>query len=168
MITDELRAYTESQIKWLDMTKVHYRNLLEIADHIDAEHEKSIVDALLNDGLPMSDEVMAKNGWILLPVDADGEYIHIGDVMDSKVDYLFDGKPFMVRAMVLCEDGWEAADGRFGNRYKPDSLHHHKPPTIEDVMVEFATDWDCAPDGEDKEAVLKEYAAKLQLRGDAE
>ena len=36
-------------------------------------------------------------------------------------------------------------------------------PTVEDVMVEFATDWDSAQDGEDKTAVLKEYAAKLRL-----
>ena len=35
--------------------------------------------------------------------------------------------------------------------------------TVEDVMVEFATDWESAQDGEDKTAVLKEYAAKLRL-----
>lgn len=34
---------------------------------------------------------------------------------------------------------------------------------VEDVMVEFATDWESAQDGEDKTAVLKEYAAKLRM-----
>ena len=37
-ITDELREYTEKQIKWLDMSKVHYRKIFAIADRIDAEH----------------------------------------------------------------------------------------------------------------------------------
>lgn len=36
-------------------------------------------------------------------------------------------------------------------------------PTVEDVMVEFATDWETAQDGEDKTAVLKEYAKRLTL-----
>ena len=42
-------------------------------------------------------------------------------------------------------------------------------PTVEDVMVEFATDWESAQDGEDKTAVLKHYVAKLRLaeEGDA-
>ena len=41
-ITDELRVYTEKQIKWVDMTKVHYHELFRIADRIDAEHQKAL------------------------------------------------------------------------------------------------------------------------------
>lgn len=41
-------------------------------------------------------------------------------------------------------------------------------PTIVNVLQELVIDWDCATDGEDKEDVLKEYASKLQLAGDAE
>ena len=108
--------------------------------------------------------------YVELPKDADGEYIHIGDVMDSRVDYLFDGKPFTVRALVLCEDGWEVADGRFGNRYEPDSLRHHHAPTVEDVLqklLEQAVGYSDAHTTVALDAIA-EYAEKLRLAGDAE
>ena len=50
---------------------------------------------------------------------------------------------------------------------KNESLFKPKP-TVEDVMVEFATDWESAQYGEDKTTVLKHYAAKLRLAGGAE
>jgi hypothetical protein len=102
--------------------------------------------------------------YVMLPKDADGVPIHIGDVMDSKVDYLFDGKPFTVRGLVLCEDGWEVTDGRFGNRYKPDSLRHHHEPTVEDVLREFAYGLGVPV----ADSYVAAAAAKLQLRGDAQ
>ena len=135
-ITDELRSWAAGAkpavINGCDiyvgpMTSGCMGALTAIADRIDAEHQKAIRE--LNNLADAS---------VLLPVDADGEYIHVGDVMDSRVDYLFDGKPFTVRALVLCGDGWEVADGRFGNRYEPDSLRHHHATTVEDVLREFA------------------------------
>ena len=138
-ITDELREWAKEHLS--------RSSIFVIADRIDA----------------------AVEGMVELPKDADGEYIHIGDVMDSKVDHLFDGRPFEVRALVLCEDGWEAADGRFGNRYEPNSLRHHYAPTVEDVLREFA-DRVCNSGhqwGLDAADTIAEYAAKLQLREDA-
>lgn len=105
--------------------------------------------------------------YMELPVDADGVPIRVGDVMESEVDYLFDGKPFTVRALVLCEDGWEVGDGRFGNRYEPDSLHHHHEPTVEDVLREFAekiTDSQIPDVHPTYEEAIAEYAQRLQLR----
>lgn len=169
-ITDELRHFA-NEWDWLDYrADESARRLRAIADRIDAEHQKCI-DAMWEDAkYHLSDESLTEQGWIRLPLDADGEYIHIGDVMDSKVDHLFDGKPFMVRAMVLCEDGWEAADSRFGNRYKPDSLHHHKP-TVEDVLEKALSEaamldrpegyW---PSAADITNIVNSLAAKLQLK----
>ena len=120
--------------------------------------------ASADDWLAQHEGAMAEHGWARLPRDADGEVIHVGDVMDSKVDYLFDGKPFEVRALVLCEDGWEVADGRFGNRYEPDSLRHHHAPTVEDVLREMADR--CYADEDeprDRDAIVAEFAAKLRL-----
>jgi hypothetical protein len=152
-ITDELREFAPH----LDLGKVALagwkEGLLAIADRIDAEHQKAIRE--LNN---------LADGSVLLPVDADGVPIHIGDVMDSKVDYLFDGKPFTVRGLVLCEDGWEVTDGRFGNRYKPDSLRHHHEPTVEDVLREFAYGLGVPV----ADSYIAATAAKLQLRGGAE
>lgn len=142
-ITDELRDWAHG---FTEPYKRNEQQLLAIADRIDAALAERYVE---------------------LPKDADGEYIHIGDVMDSRVDYLFDGKPFTVRALVLCEDGWEVADGRFGNRYEPDSLRHHHAPTVEDVLREFALAV-CKDDALTiRKDVVDEYAAKLQLREDA-
>ena len=146
-ITDELREIaTKTECANGRCEKLYRGDLEHIADRIDAELAERYVE---------------------LPKDADGEYIHIGDVMDSRVDYLFDGKPFTVRALVLCEDGWEVADGRFGNRYEPDSLRHHHAPTVEDVLREFALAV-CKDDALTiRKDVVDEYAAKLQLREDA-
>ena len=167
-----------------------------IADRIDAEHEKAMNNAgqLLADAESdrncyylnwqdckqkllqrsiTADELDAKiecledelSHSIELPKDADSEYIHMGDVMESRAG--FDLFPqFEVRAMRYDGDGWEVID-RLGDRYGPSGLRHCHAPTVEDVMVEFATDWESAQDGEEKTAVLNEYAAKLQLREEA-
>lgn len=45
---------------------------------------------------------------------------------------------------------------------KNESLFRPKP-TVEDVLREMAVDWDCAADGEDKAAVLRDYAKLLTL-----
>ena len=127
-----------------------------------ADFDEGFVSA--DDWLAQHEDAMAEHGWARLPRDADGEPIHVGDVMDSRVDYLFDGKPFTVRALVLCEDGWEVADGRFGNRYEPDSLRHHHAPTVEDVLREMADR--CYADEDeprDRDAIVAEFAAKLRL-----
>lgn len=143
-ITDELREYTEKQIKWLDMTKVHYRKLFSIADRIDAEHQKAIRE--LNNLADAS---------VLLPVDADGVPIRIGDV----IAYKDNTKPKEVVALVppsvvMVEDGPRHAD----------MCRHYHEPTVEDVLHELVIEWDCSLDCEDKADVIKEYAAKLQLR----
>lgn len=104
---------------------------------------------------------------IELPKDADGEPIHIGDVMESKgSDFLFGEVSFEVRAMRCDECGWEVYD-RLGDRYAPLLLRHHHAPTVEDVLREFvdALDIDRC---EDFNATIAEYAAKLRLAGDAE
>lgn len=94
----------------------------------------------------------------VLPLDADGEPIHVGDVME------WDNGTFTVHELKVTEDGWTTWDEQHGYTVHADECRHHHAPTVEDVMVEFATDWESAQDGEDKTAVLMEYAAKLQLK----
>jgi hypothetical protein len=165
-ITGELREYTK-----------HYSvagskkdtMLSSIADRIDAEHQKAIRE--LNN---LSDTSM------LLPVDANGETIHVGDEMEG-VDKYDSLKKVMGKVITVSFESngvvdvavqvWDS-DGKSWHRayLDPDASvyrHDHKP-TVEDVMVEFATDWECAQDGEDKTAVLKEYASKLRLANSEE
>lgn len=163
-ITDELRDWFKDRMFMAN----GWQEIHDIADRIDEEHQKAIRE--LNNLADAS---------VPLPVDADGVPIRVGDVLDSKVDYLFDGRPFDVRALVLCEDGWDVADGRFGNRYKPNSLRRHHPPTVEDILMEFhermdelgTTDQCVGTDRADAvDALLREraelvaeYAQKLRL-----
>ena len=151
-ITDELREYFgKSKGMFTD-------HVLSIADRIDAEHERQL-------GVLYRD--MSDAEWIRLPADADGVPIRIGDVMESKGSGpLFGEASFEVRSMRCEECGWEVYD-RLGDRYAPSLLRHYHAPTVEDVLTEFGIDWEHESDCEDRAALLKEYAAKLQLREDA-
>lgn len=81
-ITDELRGFVDGHL-YLGATVLGgWKEVaLAIADRIDAEHELAMAAAALITGIPITDEHMVEHGWIRLPKDADGEYIHIGDVM---------------------------------------------------------------------------------------
>lgn len=152
-ITDELREWASVEVPYK-----YGHQLIAIDDRIDAEHEMATSEfwAKVN-AVPATDENMAEHGWMRLPVDADGEYIHIGDVMA----YADNTKPMAVMALVppavfLTEDGPRYAD----------MCRHYHTPTVEDVLREFGIDWEHESDCEDRAALLAEYAAKLQLKED--
>lgn len=178
-ITDELREYTEEQIKWMDMTKVHYRKLFAIADRIDAEHE----EALLN----VHTDLMDARGWVRWPKDADGEPLDEADFVEViGEDYVTSIEWFALKGMEwyarlsahteFCADG--SVDKIWMSDYvKVSELRRDKPtPTVEDVLREFADKYafykevSIHPDLKAHEEVLRQYAAKLRemLAGDAE
>ena len=182
-ITDELREYTEEQIKWLDMTKVHYRKLFAIADRIDAEHHAAIrrwqqeIDALrdeLREAVRLSED--KASDMVELPKDADGEYIHIGDWMEN-------GE--RVERIVLTDGSWEpyvylAKTPYVLHEYFCNEISHYKQPTVEDVLRDMHAKLDevtalyvgeaIDSDERDRDVarIFAEYAAKLRLAGDAE
>ena len=97
---------------------------------------------------------MAEHGWIRLPKDADGEYIHIGDVMA----YADNTKPMEVVALVppavfLTKDGPRYAD----------MCRHCPTPTVEDVLREMLDAWGELPSNATNEAIVAEYAKRLTL-----
>ena len=160
-ITDELREYAEGCYGG------SRTRLKKIADRIDAAHEKELAEqyaSLTVNMEPMTEENMAKGGWVRLPKDAYGEYIHIGDEVDTEHFGTVEVVGFMRNAVTFYNYSGQPAYICM----TPASLCHHHEPTVEDVMVEFATDWECTQDGEDKTAVLKEYAAKLRLADERE
>ena len=115
--------------------------------------------------------------YMMLPKDADGVPIHVGDVMESKDGGpLFDEGSFEVRAMRCDECGWEVYD-RLGDRYAPSLLRHYHEPTVKDVLREVVTlchnTWkkESAFEFYDVDDVMEsgniaEYAAKLRLAGE--
>lgn len=94
--------------------------------------------------------------YTALPVDADGEPIHIGDVMESD-----DGETFKVCRLQLFSSGWAIDGGKFTQS----EIHHHTP-TVEDVLREFAGAWAEWKDGAAMMNPVETFAAKLTLRGD--
>ena len=175
-ISDELREWAKEFWEFAYGKFGDKARLLAIADRIDAEHKKACDDAWDNGyeadylgikkWLTEHPQVMEHHGWIRLPKDADGEPIHVGDVMESKGSgLLFDKASFEVRIMRCDECGWEVYD-RLGDRYEPSLLRHYHAPTVEDVLRQVIA---CANNGThvhgalDTEQIVAEYAAKLRL-----
>lgn len=121
--------------------------------------------------------------YVTLPLDADGEPIHVGDVMewcDSG-----ESKPLVVDRMELSHgrdgDLWCVAldtDKECWNQ--PSLMRHYTPPTVEDVLREFADEMNQnlgmytgevidADDWRDADAkTVEKYAAKLRLAEEVE
>ena len=163
-ITDELR-------KWgYGFCGDTHEVVTAIADRIDAEHEKQCAESWMrgHDALATIDrsDEMAEHGWVRLPKDADGEYIHVGDVMESRTGLNLFPK-FEVRAMRYDVDEWEVFD-RLGDSYEPSGMRHYHAPTVEDML--WGLLGDIRPDMEDEEAVpiVAAYAKRLRLADDKE
>lgn len=155
-ITDELRDYIKQFLSQWGWDK---HKLTEIADRIDAEHEEAIQQVLMGEGgVPATDENMAEHGWVRMPRDADGEYIHVGDVMEYP-----NGGREEVRFMTLNGAGWLVNEAG----WLPVQLHHYHAPTVEDVLREFGDWYAHTKGGCDEDGIIAEYAAKLQLKEDA-
>lgn len=78
-VTDVLRESMRPCISddWLTIPKSEFKTL---ADRIDAEYER-MYEALTIGMEPMTEENMAQDGWVKLPVDVDGVPIHVGDAV---------------------------------------------------------------------------------------
>lgn len=147
-ITDELREYA---LGWDERNRVR-RDLRAIADRIDAEHESKVAEVA--------------SGWdywesthVELPKDADGEYIHVGDVLDGY------GKTIEVVELRHGRSGWVLIS-RDGNGYADTfAFTHHHAPTVEDVLREFATEVYADADNEirDRDYLCAKYAKRLTL-----
>lgn len=189
-ITDELREFAASEASdyddWVD-------GIRAIADRIDAAHRSALEKlAAQVDRLEPEDRAEPENGvnwkeeartweryckeliterderYIPLPVDADGEYIHMGDVMDTEHFGTVEVEGFVHNAIAFYNYSGQPA-------YictSPANLchRHHHAPTVEDVLREFA-DRVCNSGhqwGLDAADTIAEYAAKLRLAGEGE
>ena len=113
----------------------------------------------------------------LLPKDADGKYIHIGDVMENIVCPSVHREVTGVGAE--CFYGWDEGNGRY-SQFDANCYRHHHAPTVEDVLREMHAELDEvtalyvgeAIDSDERDRdearIFAEYAAKLRLAGDAE
>jgi hypothetical protein len=165
-ITDELRHSIEEAEQ---VYGCECKHLLALADRIDMEHERLMVERA-----DRYSELRAKmdNCYIELPKDADGEYIHVGDVLTDDAEFESEGK--VVRLMFENE-GWLVGFDEYVRWAEPSihEWHHYHEPTVEDVLQEFANailEWS-GKSGNIAEVgtwsdIAAKYAAKLQLKED--
>ena len=136
-ITDELRKWVHEAendgVIFVDPNspRSDIPELLGIADRIDAEHERMYED--LTSGMePMTEDNMARDGWVKMPVDADGVPIHVGDEMDVGIVFAIgDEGVFMVENGFSGKYDVECFDGF--------ACHHRKPDSWERIIGDALT-----------------------------
>lgn len=147
-ITGELRAklaeYKPTEGKCNLITRAvgstGYARLIELCDTIDAIHARleAAYDRLRAERDSMAAALDAAQGehayapeshYMMLPKDADGVPIHIGDVME------WCNGSFTVHELKLTEDGWQTWDSEHGYTVHADEcIRHHTPDTWERII----------------------------------
>jgi len=161
-ITDELRKWWVRKFPVMD--KELHKDFTAIADRIDAEHESACGEAYGN-GVMSVPIAMDESAWVELPKDADGEYIHVGDVMEW---VRYEGSDqTIVRKVSGVGDGvffaWSDEQGRYA-QYEAHAYRHHRAPTVEGVLTEMVAK--VIERGEltnGAAQTIAEYAGKLRL-----
>ena len=120
-ITDELREVAvKTECANGRCEKLYRGDLEHIADRIDIAYKHAI--GYVDDRDP---ETMAENGWVKLPVDADGVPIHIGDM----VEYLTGGRD-VVRFITLNGSGWTVNE----RGWEACTMRHHHALTVKATL----------------------------------
>ena len=143
--------------------------LADLCDAIDAVHAnlERENESLRRELDRVLGEQEDRDGFVRLPKDADGEYIHFGDVLDQfgtpmTVFAMSDPDPGQGDCMLeLITDG--ISDGTWVRARK---MRHYHAPTVEDVLREFAAEVCGEPALTIRIGVVEEYAAKLRLAGE--
>ena len=153
-ITDELREWAHGfNGPW----RRNEEMLLAIADRIDEAHESACAEAY-GDGVMSVPIALDESAWVKLPVDADGEPIHIGDVMDGTCP---SGKHVNGTVSAIGDGVFWLSNVQFS--LKPDYMHHYHAPTVEDVLRDYASRILIAGCIDEEDELVAEYAAKLRL-----
>ena len=163
-ITDELRKEARGFGLYVYAAPQAER-LTAIADRIDAEHESACGEAYGN-GVMSVPIALDESAWVELPKDADNVPVSIGDRMEW-VRYE-DDDPTIVRTVSGIGNGvffaWSDEQGRYA-QYEAHAYRHHRAPTVEDVLREFANEVYADADNEirDRDFLCAKYAKRLTL-----
>ncbi|MBQ3339781.1 MAG: hypothetical protein IJG82_09380 [Atopobiaceae bacterium] len=164
-LTDSLRAFCAQTF---NTNTTRAMELRAIADSIDAEAAgmQAFCDHLHEAAKNRQEVTICGVDYVALPVDADGVPI----LVDDKIEIC--GKPYRVWNLWLdsdkkwflnCDEGdWEGDEIA--------TLRHYHPPTVEDVLREFALRAIRESEGNygDLDETCAEYAAKLRIAGENE
>ena len=126
-------------------------------DEIEREVEE-VRDREYRNGMEDGEMAAERDGWVRLPLDADGVPIHVEDVMEwpyGNGEFRGNGIGGNTLFYIDKDSGeceWTAAGDK----------HHHHAPTVEDVLREFAEGLGVQV----ADSYVAATAAKLALRGD--
>lgn len=162
-ITDELMAVAARTECANGRCEKLYRGDLErIADRIDERYHRDMATAQ-QVGYNEGEDAAMRDGWVKLPVDADGVLIRVGDEMEDG-----ENLPARVRALMLTVDGWWCKSGIESILVAPSYLRHVQPDSwiriIGDAMSFDGDGWYSTRD--DAMAELVERCRRLA--GEAE
>ena len=154
---DNMREYVCSA-PMSSMTNMARAIVVGMTDEIERE-VKELRDREYRNGMEDGEMAAERDGWVRLPVDADGEAIHVGERVQ-----LIGNDPSTVSHMSLAGDGWRVYvkyDGDLGTGSgEPSRIRHHYAPTVEDVLREFAYGLGVPV----ADSYVAATAAKLQLK----
>lgn len=95
--------------------------------------------------------------YVELPPDVDDETIHVGDKL------VWPDDTATVSELVYNGTSWFAKN-LLGDPIHIYNARHYHAPTVEDVLREMLVSIDCTGGALDANALIAEYAAKLQLK----
>ena len=124
MITKELRKYA-----WDKVPSKHLEDLIDIADAIEQKHEEELAKQRESVRCEIADKF---DGWVVPPKDADGDSIHLGDVLE------WQGASFTVEVLEIDEEGWWTRHDGFS--VKCSDARHAQPDSWE-AIIEAAVDY---------------------------
>ena len=170
-LTDELREWARNHRAELELGQLSERTIIDIANRIQTAATTDSLNARFNGYSSAIDEFCDKS--MHLPVDADGEVIHLGDrvagipwedgvVTGIQFEQVENGK--VNASIAVRPHGWDTATW-----HDPEDYRHYRTPTVEDVLREFAErylDYEGVPSAGRRgvgEELMDEYAARLRL-----
>ena len=160
----------------LTITQAEFDRLCDAIDAVHAALERE--NAELRERVAVLDNQSGNmhDGWVRLPLDADGVPIRVGDEVVDELDE--STAPRKVTSIHLADDDWWVYIGGIGRH--PSRYRHHHAPTVEDVLREMHAELDEvtalyvgeAIDSDERDRdearIFAEYAKRLALAGDAE
>lgn len=166
---EELFDYLQKRIVYVkdDEQSLTIARTIDLSDKICAVLEEENIRGIrfaCEEATKMPDSVLAESGLMRVPLDMNGEQVHLGD----KVHDCEDGHDFTVDGFLICGDSmrwWVYQDE--GVQYPLNKCTLIKQPSVKDLLREMYDRLE-DPSGDDQDKtsneIITEYVEKLQLR----
>ena len=169
---EELFDYLQKRIVYVkdDEQSLTIARTIDLSDKICAALEEENIRGIrfaCEEGAKLSNSDLAESGLMHVPLDMNGEQVHLGD----RVHFCGDGQDdFTVNGFLIKNgsNGWWAYEYA-SRQYSLNSCTLVRKPTVKDLLLEMYDRLD-EPSGDDQsktaEEIIAEYVDRLQLKED--